>query len=1473
MHDKHRPFPPPPPYGPPAPPPPYGPHPPAPLPPDYPHFIPGDYCKPPVPAMPPVPSVCEGESLYEAVNNCIDRVNVCMDTYNDVMAECYKTLHNLQRAAEENGAYYGPADVWTEEGYDADSSAKYYIIHKKHIDRRGQPIFMELGLAYDNATNSKIEQSIFSASKVKYADKIVIAQPKTEKGWYGKAIWHGAPIQSDPAAALWTVGFTRAGFMRVYSNGTSVDTMLKDTVENAMGCSGVLIQDGAVTSEMYYNQIPDYDKQTSRVIMGQNIATGEVLILVTGHENDVNAKGMTSIAAANILLQRGASIAVELCEGESAAACDKGQLMFTPETKTVPTAYCFWYITRRRFYKNDYERELAELMQNYGQCIWEGYLNGEKIQDIAADLAAEIDRAQNAENNLDAAIKAEQARAEAAEGQLNTKIEAETERALAAEKVLDNKISAETDRATAAEADLQEQITNEVNRATGVEADLQEQITEEVTRAKAREDEIASDLADEVNRATLEENRLNGLITTETQRAKDAEATLQTNIDNEQQAREDADTALGGRIDDLSSDVTQQITDFKTEVNGKLDSMESTINQMQTTVESLSTQVDNLNQNVTNLSGAVSTMQNTVNTLQQNFTSLTEAVAGINDELDKIQSGELTLPYLKKTGDTGTGTFDFTGATVNVAAPAADSNATPKKYVDDINTALTAAIDAEEQRATEAEDALGQRIDSEAEARADEDATLNAAIDDLQEQVTNMTNGTTALPYVKKVGDTMTGALDMGNNKVTNVAAPTEAADAVNKGYVDTAINGLTDGTTAMPYVKKAGDTMTGALNLPAPTADANAANKKYVDDADAILNAAIQKEVQDRTTAIAGIQTEIDGVTGDLSGYLPLTGGTMTGALNVQTPTEDANAATKAYVDQAVQNATDPELTGRVEALETSQTQQDTEISNLKNGTTALPYIKDTGDTVTGTYDFTGADLTVKTPTVDASPATKAYVDSAVQNATDPELAERVTAVENKNTVQDGEIDALQTQMQNMQNGTLSLPYLPLVGGNVTGAITTTRTSFGDKELVTKEYVDSQTGNTGPTGHMEFYNSVKLKTGSSAEFQLNGSSLLFIVFAYSSDNNYTWDGNLDRFSTINTFAVNPGDKIYQMNPTDPVQFDNLISILCDGQKVTINALSFMSSSENIGVFVTCYKFVADGEQPEPVDPTTSFTTLSGDYSSAVTVQGTGSNKSSNTEALQWLVDNTKGNLYKFTDHAGTVYWFTSTNAVTMTGDTVTVAGCDYVVGEGTMVYSGGTLVFTAYSDAPTGKFTEIEGSYTVNVTQKIHDETFSSLTESLNYILSQGGIHMFKVTDAASGITYYFSTSTDYPTYLTGTSNVCSSDDQTHVYTSAVVTLTPYKPEPPTPTQNITYTDVDYTSESPKYEGSTGYQQALDFINYTSYKYCYQMMYLAKVTNLYTNTEITSSPQTIENCAMIGFGTSNWIGYTGVTITDAKLS
>lgn len=83
-----------------------------------------------------------------------------------------------------------------------------------------------------------------------------------------------------------------------------------------------------------------------------------------------------------------------------------------------------------------------------------------------------------------------------------------------------------------------------------------------------------------------------------------------------------------------------------------------------------------------------------------------------------------------------------------------------------------------------------------------------------------------ALPLA---GGTMQGAINMGNNKITNLPNPDASTDASTKGYVDTTVSG---------YLKTSGGAITGTVsmsnnkitNVAAPDDDGDAANKQYVD-------------------------------------------------------------------------------------------------------------------------------------------------------------------------------------------------------------------------------------------------------------------------------------------------------------------------------------------------------------------------------------------------------------------------------------------------------------------------------------------------------------------------------------------------------------------------------------------------------------------------------------------------------------------
>lgn len=704
-------------------------------PPVFPPFCPEDKpmmgkpCCPP-PPMPPAPSVVSGMDLYEAMNHLSDRVNICIHNYNQVMAENYKALRNMQRAAEENGAYYGPCEVWVEEGYYPDESATYHIVHKACVDRRGEPIRMQLHLAYGNTTNSKIEQNIFSASKVEYADKMLVAIPKGDKGWYGKALWHGCPMPSADEPTLWTVGFTRAGVMRVYGNSVNVDQMLRDTVEDAMGVSGVLVMDGKVTDDSYRQYIPNAEQQTSRVCMGQNMATREVVILTVGNENDVNKKGLTSRACAEILRQYGCDIAVELCEGVGSGAMDKGSLMYVPDDTEEPTAYAYWFISRKCFYKNDSERELAELVQNYGACIWGGFLNKKAIAQVKAELAEEIQRAKDAEQQLQENIDAEAAAREEADNRLQANIDAEAQARADADKVLQGNIDKEALARQNADAALQENINKEA------------------------------------------------------QERQAADTVLQGNIDKETEARKAADTALGQRIDGLNTRLTAAEAEIVK------------INQLLTVLQQ---QMASLDATVTELAKTISDIETSLNNLKQTVLTLVSRVDELSTTVTNIISGAQDLPYVKRAGDTMTGTLGLSLSsypTDGMVVFGQNAPSTPAF----LEPSVMGSTEGRSHINILAKDlVIGHLVDSApvytvnfADTRnwvkngiafKDHDEITKGSISDTNDGVTlSAVNGACL-----KVGAEAVTVCDNGGgtSQIKGVKTPTDVNDAVNKGYVD----------------------------------------------------------------------------------------------------------------------------------------------------------------------------------------------------------------------------------------------------------------------------------------------------------------------------------------------------------------------------------------------------------------------------------------------------------------------------------------------------------------------------------------------------------------------------------------------------------------------------------------------------------------------------------------------------------------
>ena len=607
--------------------------------------------------------------------------------------------------------------------------------------------------------------------------------------------------------------------------------------------------------------------------------------------------------------------------------------------------------------------------------------------------------------------------------------------------------------------------------------------------------------------------------------------------------------------------LSQQVTAF----GGKIDNWEQLIVQWTALIQGWQNQFPELTKALAAITERVAAIEPKLDQAQEDIAALqtmqqthTEQIAantqGLADLTPRVAAAETHLSALdeeQKVQDEHLNNLDASQTEQDTRIQAAHDLAVQAKTTADNNTqqiaenagkiaanAAEIAKHAEQLEALKAADtALDGKISQNTAAIAQNTADIAQAKTDIKQ----------AAAAAQQAQDTATHADAAAAQAQTTAQAAQKAAQAAQSAADqakadNTTQDGRLDALEAeqaeqdeqITAAKKAAQTAQEAAQAAQTAADQAKADNTTQDGRLDSLEAAQQQTAQDVANLKDG-STElpyVKKVNGNATGTLAVENISVRGTATVGEPVNDTDAASKKYVDQAVQNATGgitpdvSKLKQDVAALQESQTTQDSKISaaaqtaqtaqetaqaakttadqaaqdvaSIKNGSTALPYIKDTGDTVTGTYDFTGADLTVKTPTADASPATKAYVDSAVQNASNPELAGRVEALETSQGTQDSKITALETaqteqesRLDDMENGTTALPYLKKTGDTGTGTFNFTRAALRIAEPTqnnnpaSKQYVDwavaAASNPSGVNGHIVFEDAIFVNSGSSA--------------------------------------------------------------------------------------------------------------------------------------------------------------------------------------------------------------------------------------------------------------------------------------------------------------------------------------------------------------------------------------------------------
>lgn len=577
------------------------------------HACPPHPCPPhPGYVIPPVkPLFVPGMSTQEQIAVLAGKVDEMCNLMCEYDKKVWGAYDEIVHACICNDAYY--SEIVTEVGYIPATSAKYTVVKIPFVDNANQPIRLQLGLAYNNTTNSGLHENVFDASERVLADKLFPATNIADE-WTGNVYWKGAPLFANPGVIseartndeIYTLGVLRNGFIKVYNKTATQADMNKDDVENAMGVIGVLINGGKKTPESYGYT----DGTTGMVGIGMNYDNQErffILVDGTAATGVDSTGGCTADQLADLFAKLGCTVAVLLAHSESTCGLDCGEMLNIPYDTNhipyVPQLNAFWYITKEEHYHNDYVREVADLMQKYGRSIWTGVINGKtldavraELADVESQLAQEIQDRKDGDNALDEKITALGTRVT---NLYNELVAADTALGKRIDKEIEDRKQAVADEATArdeavkAEAQAREEADNELRQS---DATINDKITQ-----------------------------LQQSISNETTAREQADAQLQRDITTEAETRKTADDAITEALNTLKADYNA----FKTSTDTDLETKTNQINQILADISSVKKLIAGVQATQSEIDETLTTIQNALTTMEKSFENLKQTVANL----------------------------------------------------------------------------------------------------------------------------------------------------------------------------------------------------------------------------------------------------------------------------------------------------------------------------------------------------------------------------------------------------------------------------------------------------------------------------------------------------------------------------------------------------------------------------------------------------------------------------------------------------------------------------------------------------------------------------------------------------------------------------------------------------------------------------------------------------------------------------